>query len=172
MEDWSGSSIDGSLDDDYAEFHSSNVVVSSVVETQTQTQNIFIGGSSQKHEVDNAALLIPSCNKLNQLLHKAGYSPIDLTSKDIDANRRSVSVFVVDAYVESVCSCVAELLDHQLSTQANVSAVSLGVVKNEVAQDALQNEVSRLQDKLSDALRREKAADMKRENAGRLSRNV
>lgn len=161
MEDWSGSSIDGSLDDGLSEFNSSNVVASAAIEGEK------IHTLNKRDDVDNIALLMPSCIKLNGQLHNAGYSPIVLTSKDIDANRRSVSVFVIDAYIESISSCVAELLDHQLSAQANVSAVSFGMVKSEGLQNTLQDEVSRLQDKLNDALRREKSAEQKKENAGK-----
>ena len=77
-----------------------------------------------------------------------------------------MSVFVIDAWAESVCTSVGELMDQQLSTQANASAVSFDMGRSEASQDVLQAEVSRLQEKLEASVRRERAAEQKRENAG------
>ena len=187
MEEWSGSSIDGSLDDG-GEFDTSNVVVTDVVEIENHfvEEHIeYFGRNSDTHDSggrddireahsssigsgseDYAEMLIPSCKKLSHMLHQSGYSPIDLTSSDIDINRRSVSVFIIDAWAESVCVCLAELLDHQRSAQANASAVSLDVGRADARQTALETELSQTQEKLDAAVRREKAAVQKKENAG------
>lgn len=209
MEEWSGSSIDGSLDDN-EELNSSNVIVGEVVEMQRYEEHVernieyttktstkmfehnFVTGREENAEIlpknavehdedersfvevsspsqrseDYVQMLIPSCQRLNEILQKSGYSCIDLNVSDIDVNRRSMSVFVIDAWAESVCTSVGELMDQQLSTQANASAVSFDMGRSEASQDVLQAEVSRLQEKLEASVRRERAAEQKRENAG------
>ena len=198
MEEWSGSSIDGSLDDN-EELNSSNVIVGEVVEMQRYEEHVernieytttkistkmlehnFVTGQEENAEIlpentvehdedersfvevsspsqrseDYVQMLIPSCQRLNEILQKSGYPCIDLKVSDIDVNRRSMSVFVIDAWAESVCTSVGELMDQQLSTQANASAISFDMGRSEASQDALQAEVSRLQEKLEASVRR------------------
>lgn len=198
MDEWSGSSIDGSLDDglDHSRNSIFGTIQSSTIqeeylssqqqqqqqsrssERQTRQQqrkdssdldeeshSIKIPShSSPTQRNHDLSLLIPSCLKLNKILSEAGFSPIELSSSDLDFNKRTISVFIVDTWAQSLMSCVSELLTHQSVTRTSIDALSQDLGRSGVSHHALEASITSLKESLEGSQRRERLAAQKLES--------
>jgi hypothetical protein len=200
IEDWSGSSIDGSLDDGgdldpsqfrFFEVNQSETKTTDLSRSKTLDATLVSNRSSSiygkskgsdstnKNSVHNSqsivesssskdvtSLMIPGCIRLNKMLTQAGYSPIELASGDIDLGKRTISVFIIDAWAESLAGCFAELMEQQLSHKASVEAASFDMNLSGVSQNALHSQLSNLQQKLEGTERKEKISEQKLSTVG------
>ena len=105
-------------------------------------------------------LLLPSAVKIGEVLKATGHTPISITKHDIDASKK-MSVYVVDAWAQSILSCLAEMKDRIDAQSSAVKSTSISTRKSEVTQDALEMRVRELQEKLLEAERKVKSSDLK-----------
>jgi hypothetical protein len=187
MEEWSGSSIDGSLDDGLD--HSRNSIFGTTYSATVheKRQEYFPPESPKARRKDSydleevshstkipytsppqldqdLSVLIPSCVKLNKILADAGFSPIELTSSDLDFNKRTISVFIVDTWAQSLISCVSELLTHQSATRTSIDALSHDLGRSGASHHALEASITSLKESLEGSQRRERLAAQKLES--------
>jgi hypothetical protein len=185
MEDWSGSSIDGSLDDGLD--HSKNSIFatySTMIEKREYfhsdapqetdlnrplspeviSRSTKIPYSSSKKQNDDLTLLIPSCVQLNKILSDAGFTAIELSLSDLDLNQRTISVFIVDTWAQSLINCVSELLTHQSMTRTSMNALSADAGRSGASHYALEASITALKEALEGSERREKLAAQKLES--------
>lgn len=94
-------------------------------------------------------LLIPACMKVNRLLFEHGYTPITLNAGDIDAKDRVMSVYVVDAWAESLVSSLEEMFDRQQVQMRTAQETSFSARSGDVSREALEAHVKDLQKKLA-----------------------
>jgi hypothetical protein len=187
MEEWSGSSIDGSLDDGLD--HSRNSIFATYstmiekreylhsdqlpplekdsnlpVSPENISRSAKMAYSSSKQQNDDLSLLIPSCVQLNKILSDAGFSPIELSHSDLDLNKRTISVFVIDTWAQSLIHCVSELLTQQSMTRTSINALSADVGRSGASHYALEASITTLKEALEGSQRREKLAAQKFES--------
>ena len=75
------------------------------------------------------AVGLPSCLRLNEILSERGYSPMQLSYRDVDVTKRSVSSDIMNAWAESLLQCIHELLLRLDTTTRAVQDVSQSVRK-------------------------------------------
>mmetsp|Transcript_9391 Transcript_9391/g.14152 ORF Transcript_9391/g.14152 Transcript_9391/m.14152 type:complete len:824 (+) Transcript_9391:73-2544(+) len=112
--------------------------------------------SARDSKEDFAALLIPACVKVNSTLTQYGYSVIDLTASDIDVQRRSMSVFIVDAWAESVLGCIQELIEKQHTSQEIIQDASSSRGFSDAANEVLESRFRTLESRYESCIRKEK----------------
>lgn len=179
MEDWSGSSIDGSLDDGLD--HSRNSIFGNYLmtmerkaynddepESPPEGRNLESVSHTTKITFnateEDISLLIPSCLKLNKILSDVGFSPIELLPSDLDLQKRTISVFVVDSWAQSLVNCVSELLAQQSSHRVSMEVLSHNIGRNGATQSSLETSISSLKESLEATERRERLAVQKLES--------
>jgi hypothetical protein len=94
-------------------------------------------------------LLIPACMKVNRLLFEHGFTPITLNGTDIDAKDRVMSVYVVDAWAESLVSALEEMFERQQVQSRAAQETSFSARSGEVSREALEAHIRDLQKKLA-----------------------
>jgi hypothetical protein len=90
---------------------------------ETSSQSPLLNDVTMENSNSNinpCDLYIPACMKINKILHSHGLTAIPLSSGDIDLESRSVSVYILDAWAESILSSVEEVLERQ-KKQADVA---------------------------------------------------
>jgi hypothetical protein len=116
----------------------------------------YLFNSSEMKELDSVDFLLPACLKLNKILTTRGYSPLHLTTSDVNIELRSISVFVIDSWAESLFSGVTELLERSNEQSSAVKDASITAWKNGMTQDVLESRITDLQHKLLDSENRER----------------
>jgi hypothetical protein len=94
-------------------------------------------------------LLIPACMKVNRLLFEHGYTPITLNGADIDAKERVMSVYVVDAWAESLVVALEEMFERQQVQSRAAQETSFSARSGDISREALEAHVRDLQKKLA-----------------------
>ena len=122
--------------------------------------------SARDSKEDFAALLIPACVKVNSTLTQYGYSVIDLTASDIDVQRRSMSVFIVDAWAESVLGCIQELIEKQHTSQEIIQDASSSRGFSDAANEVLESRFRTLESRYESCIRKEKETRLMFESKG------
>jgi hypothetical protein len=110
-------------------------------------------------------LLIPSAAKVNKIMQDSGFTPIHLTKHDIDSTKK-MSVYVVDAWAQSLLGAITEMKDRIESHKLTINSTNFSQRKNEVSNDALEQRVRDLQEKLLDCERKLKTSEL---NAAKIS---
>jgi myosin heavy subunit len=190
MDEWSGSSIDGSLDDglDHSRNSIFGTTYTTTVHDKRQEREYYRSESPKARRKDSSdledvshstkipyrsppqsenhdlSLMIPSCLKLNKILADAGYSPIELSSNDLDFNKRTISVFIIDTWAQSLISCVSELLSHQSATRTSIDVLSHDLGRSGASHHALEASITSLKESLEGSERRERLAAQKLES--------
>ena len=123
------------------------------------------GNSSSSSSINNNNAgplqhLIPSIQKVSEMLNNQGFDPLQWSESDVDPSKK-VSVYFADSWAASILQCLEELTVRLDSQQSAVKDASLSSRKAEVSHDALQTRVKVLQDKLLEAERKLKAAEAK-----------
>jgi hypothetical protein len=127
------------------------------------SDNLF----DQSEHYDSTEVLMPGCVKLNKLLTNMGYKiSSTITPDTISMESRSVSIFVVDSWAESLFVAVADLFDrlnlHQSHNRDNGNSNPAASSSSSLPSDVLNARVADLQEKMLDLERREKL--LKHEN--------
>jgi hypothetical protein len=135
----------------------SSVLSDADVNTSFQS-NYSAGGGFDA--LDLVELLLPATARVSKVLQDIGHSPVHITKHDIDSSKK-MSVYVIDAWAQSVLSCLTEMKERVEKHSSAVKSASLSQRKNEVSNDVLESRVKDLQEKLLDAERKLKASDMK-----------
>ena len=121
--------------------------------------NVQLQTTSSSLVVDTVELLLPSCVKVSRILSERGYEALQLTKGDINMSTRSISVFVVDSWAESILVGMSELTERLSSQQAAVKDSAMSVRKREVTHEALEGRVRELQEKLFESERKGKLSE-------------
>lgn len=109
--------------------------------------------ADQSEHFDARDVLMPAAAKLNRLLTTAGFRVDAIAAGQVDMESRSVSLFAVDGWADSISVAVAELLERQQNShQALRNASNSGALPSEV----LMGRVEDLQAKLLECERKEK----------------
>lgn len=175
----SGSSVDGSLDKgEFSENELDSKI--SLNENQLDMNNSYSINGSEIHFENNpdffdedesaVELLLPSCLKVNNILKSIGFNPTVLTASDIDVNKRSISVFVIDTWAESLIKCLSELIDRQRSHHEVLEGVNQEAIKSDTTLEFLQEkiEVIKEQSQMSEIKKRQ--SDLKVSKLGKFVR--
>lgn len=160
-------SVDSSIDGELADFYTTYGVDGKNAENVPMPLNddiseIVDGGNGYFEEpsghFEAGDLLMPSCGKINKLLIRNGYKLETISQEQIDMENRSVSIFVVDAWADSLYAAISELVDRQKVAEEVISDSNASFHKEALSSDVLMNRVSDLQTKLLDAEKKEKLA--------------
>ena len=103
---------------------------------------------------DICDIFLPSCIKVNSILTQRGMTPLMLSSADIDMEKRSVSVFVLDAWAESIVSALEEILERVDLQNTATSEASFSSHSADASREALHKHIRDLQKKLEIAERK------------------
>ena len=68
-------------------------------------------------------LLIPSAAKVNKIMQDSGFTPIHLTKHDIDSTKK-MSVYVVDAWAQSLLGAITEMKDRIESHKLTINSTN------------------------------------------------
>lgn len=79
---------------------------------------------------------------------------------------RTISVFVVDAWADSILSISTEILEQNKFREYAVHAASMSASREVVSNAALEDRVNDLQSKLFDCERKLKSSEANRDNLG------
>lgn len=93
-------------------------------------------------------IFLPSCMKINSMLSERGLIPLELTGSDIDMDARSMSVFVLDGWAESIVSCLEEVFQRQDKQRSTVLETSFSSRAAETSREAMEKHMRDLQMKL------------------------
>ena len=96
----------------------------------------YFAGDDDERSMNTSALReatdtvgLPSCLRLNEILSERGYSPMQLSYRDVDVTKRLVSSDIMNAWAESLLQCTHELLLRLDTTTRTVQEVSQSVRK-------------------------------------------
>jgi len=166
------SSIDGQLADFYTTYgidgNDTNVPITlddAISEIGDTGNGYFEEPSGQ---FDAGDLLMPACGKINKLLTRSGYKLETISPEHIDMENRSVSIFVVDTWADSLYIAVSELMDRQKNVEVAMSESNTSFHKEALSSDVLMNRVTDLQTKLLDVEKKEKLASHQNNILGKL----
>ena len=120
--------------------------------------------SDESH--DMMELLLPSFVRFNKLLNENGCLTLAVATADIDVDNRSISVFVLDSWAESITNFVAEILEHRQKSRDKVVDASFEVQRSDISISNLDVEVHHLQAKLKTAKEKEKQLRNKSTQSG------
>lgn len=109
-------------------------------------------------------ILLPSCMKINEMLSERCLFPIDISAGDIDANTKSVSVFVLDSWAESVVTALEEVLQRHDRQNQSVQETSFSSRTVEASREAMEKHIRDLQKKLDSAERKLSARSLESDN--------
>lgn len=102
-------------------------------------------------------LTIPYSHNSN-ILNEHGFTPLQFSPNDINMNEKSISVFVVDVWAESILPGISEIFERLYNQQSLLQDVNMNSRKSEASYAALQTRVSDLQSKLYQVEKREEKA--------------
>ena len=113
--------------------------------------------NNTNQELDTLVLLMPSYTKINGILQERGYDPTTFQHSDINIDNRTISVYSVDVWAESILNAITEMVDRTYSHQSAVQSASISMKKGDVSVAALKTRIDDLQHKLYESEKREKA---------------
>lgn len=111
-------------------------------------------------------IFLPSCLRINRVLQEKGFSPLSLTDTDIDVEKRSMSVFVLDAWAESITSALDEIIERQDRQTTVAVESSLASKSVEATREAMEKHIRDLQRKLAAAEEKLAARSIQSGNLG------
>jgi hypothetical protein len=160
-------------DNHYAQYQKHEEVIAGEYAYTEQKENVNENPASSLHysndsdgSHDMMELLLPSFVRVNKLMNENGCLTLSVTAADIDVENRSISVFVLDSWAESITNFVAENLEHQQNSLEKVVDASFEVQRNDISISNLDVEVHHLQEKLRTAKEKEKNLRMKSSQSG------
>ena len=116
---------------------------------------------------DMMELLLPSFIRFDKLLNVNGCLTVSVTTVDVDIENRSISVFVLDSWAESIINFVAEILEDRQKNQQDKVDASFEVQRSDISVSNMDVEVYHLQEKLHTAKEKEKDLRMKATQSGK-----
>lgn len=116
---------------------------------------------SSESSHDMLELLLPAFTRFNKLLNENGCLTAAIDPADLDVPNRSISVFVLDSWAESVTDFVGEVLEHRQSSRESVMDASFEVQRSDVSMTNLDVEIHHLRERLDTAKNKEKDLRMK-----------
>ena len=116
----------------------------------------LMDGSFNLEGLNSIDMLLPACLKLNQIMSAQGYSPLQLTTSDVNLDLKSISVFVVDSWAESLFTGVTEMIDRVGVGQSAAKDASISAWKNDMTNEVLETRISDLQLRLLESEKRER----------------
>jgi hypothetical protein len=115
-----------------------------------------VTSSALEGDLNSIEMLLPSALKLNRLMHEAGHTPVHLTTSDVNLELRSMSVFVLDSWAESLFVGVTELMERAGDERSAIKDASISAWQDGMTRDVLQSRITDLQTKLLDSEKRER----------------
>lgn len=109
-------------------------------------------------------IFLPSCIKINTMLAERGMLPLSLSSTDIDADKRTMSVFVLDAWAESVVTSLEEVFQMGDRHRLAVQDTSFSSHTAEASREAMEKHIRDLQIKLETAERKLSVRSLETDN--------
>lgn len=110
-----------------------------------------------EQSMDTVELLMPSYTKINSILKERGYEPVTILFNDIHVDIRTISVYSVDVWAESILNAITEMVERSYNHQNAIQHASMSMKKGDVSTAALKTRVDDLQHKLYESEKREKA---------------
>lgn len=108
--------------------------------------------SLSTNQYQNACeLYIPSCLKINSLLATKGLNPMQFSENDINSDNKTMSVFVVDSWAQSVLNELDVIFDRLDHTANTVLESSFSNKLNDSSREAIDAHIRDLQKKLAQA---------------------
>ena len=115
---------------------------------------------------ENEIHYFPSCKKLNKILIDSGYAPLEMSSSDIDFQNKSISIFIVDAWAESMLTSISEMFEREMSQRSFTSNASIYACRRDTGQETLVMELNDAKLKLKSALKLNKDLERRISSAG------
>lgn len=143
------------------------------LEEHKGTEDDYVSELSQPNHSDDSdtshdmmELLLPSFVRLNKLLNENGCLTLSVTADDVNVENRSISVFVLDSWSESLTNFVAEVFEQRRKSREEKVDASFEVQKSDISISNLDVEVHHLQEKLKTAKEKEKQLRMQSAKSG------
>ena len=107
------------------------------------------------------SMLMPSYTKINNILKERGYDPITFLQSDIRIDNKTISIYSLDVWAESILGAFNEMVERLYNHQNAIQSASMSMKKGVVSAAALKSRVEDLQQKLYESEKKEKKLSAK-----------